>query len=58
MQEGSKHLTDVLFTYIFITVPNLEVPKSRTMDRTFSHKSTMQTTTKTEAVDIESKSED
>ena len=58
MQEGSKPLIGVLFTYIFGTVPNLEVPQSRTMDRTFSHTVTMPTTTKTEAVDKESKSED
>jgi hypothetical protein len=58
MQDGSKPLTGVLFTYIFVTVPNLEVPQSRTMDRTFSHMITMPTTTKTEAVDKESKSED
>jgi hypothetical protein len=58
MQEGSKPLTDVLVTYIFVTVPNLEVPQSRTMNRAFSHKITMPNTTKTEAVDKESISED
>jgi hypothetical protein len=57
-QEGSKPVTYVLFTYRFVTVPNLDFPQSReTMDRTFSHKITMPTTTKREAVDKESKSE-
>jgi hypothetical protein len=46
------------FTYSFLTVPNLDFPPSRkTMDRTFSHKITMPTTTIREAVDKESKSE-
>jgi len=56
MQAGSKPLTDVLLTFSFVTVPNLEVPQSRTMDKTFRHKITMPTTTKT--VDKENKSED
>jgi len=56
MQEGNKPLTDVLLTFSFVTVPNLEVPQSRTIDKTFMHKVTMPTTTKT--VDKENKSED
>jgi hypothetical protein len=60
MEERSKHLTDVLLTYSFVTVPKLKVPKSRqTMDKAFSSKIiTVPTITKGEAVDKESKSED
>lgn len=46
-------MTDVP-TYSFVTVPNFDVPELlKTMDKTFSHKITIPTITKREAVDKE-----